>query len=399
MVYLPLLQKGFVYIFGFVSVVALSAIMDSDDFGRYAIYQSVIEFSCVLCTLGCGVLYSSRSAITGRFIGYKELASTLAWGFPFSILAIFLFGCFFDLQILEGFVLFLVSGLYVLLSSFVQLIVSADKFCDRGFKANTEPIFRALLITILSGGVFWLFGFVSYSAVVIVVFFVSLILAAWVAVTRRVDFEFCQEKIKLSEKINVFVYSVSNFFVKKFDVIAIGLVSSFTFVGYFKLVFLMVEAPMQFLIAYLNSISARLSRGGDSLKEIANQVRLILGGVALALACVGMSCYFYDLTFRKSLFPCFNILFGYFFVRAYTTILDFILSQSGAAGRARFYIFSLALIKYLLILIIGFYSDDFLIVAYWSLAVIDFIVFEFVFYKVFNKFAFREILEASKLHG
>lgn len=317
-----LVSRMFVYLSGFSAVFLLSANTTPAMFGEYSLYQSAIELGLIIGTLGSSIVFSRYAAMVPAIIFVGDVRQTLLIGTPIAILLVA------SILLIQRLPLSVFGAACVtsslVLFSFNALYLAYMRGRGRAGLLNLEAGLRSTMLIL---GIL-LATWCGYALTVDYMLFVN---AAAIALISACIFTLGKAGpmlpsgppgLKVGTQIGATAYSLLTFSLRKADLLIIALFMPLTYVGSFKLAFLLAEAPSQFVIAFLytNTRSMLEVRRNGHDYDALRLARMSLAlGTALFL-CLGIFLYIASdmLKFRAEARTIFFYMLPYFYLRTYT---------------------------------------------------------------------------------
>ena len=330
-----LVSRLYVYLSGFLAVFLMAAKVAPARFGEYSIYQSILEVALVVGTLGSTLLFSRNAATVPPRVFRGDVVRTLAIGLPLgTVLVVVILGAQ-RLPVADTPFLLVVATLA--LFSFNSLRLAYSRGLGYAGLLNLEAGIRS---TILVLGVAALASFqVELSVVHLLVINLLAVALVCAAIGLAVNGEGPPRgahAIDLASQGSATVYSLLTFLLRKSDLLIVAFFMPLSYVGAFKLAFLLAEAPSQFVQAFLFT-KTKAMLGSNAENFTASKLRLarhsFLLGCALFVALAALITLAAPLlklgNEARNIFLC---IAPYFLLRTYTIHHEMVLSLKTSMG-------------------------------------------------------------------
>lgn len=345
---LAFFDRASVYVFGALLTFFLAKVMDKPDFGRYALYQSIIEFCCVLGTLGVGPLLSDAVAKSRLIPTYKQILLLALLGGVLGAVAFFLLShIFLKIEFSTEHAVALVALFSIFVFSLNQLEFSWNRYFDGARLLNRDAAIRSLFVLTVSGFIFIKESSISFMSIVFLNLCSYLLATALnFAFRKKLSFEKLVGAPVFDRRIySAWIHAVSAFVLKKADIFVVGYYFSFSEIAVFKIAFLLMEVPAQFLQAFLNGQLRQFSVDNEFLlfRRYFFKV-LIWVPMAVVLIGVGYACFS---KYALVVAPMYFLSLGfYFFIKSLCFLAESYLLSRGGFAEARNFVFLAAVAKY-----------------------------------------------------
>jgi O-antigen/teichoic acid export membrane protein len=393
-----LASRLYVYLSGFLAVFLMAANVSPARFGEYSIYQSVLEVALVVGTLGSMLLFSRNAACVPPRVFRGDLVRTLAIGLPLATLLVAAILSVQRLPVIGTPFLLVVATLAIF--SFNSLRLSYSRGLGFAGLLNLEAGIRS---TILVLGVLALAALgvdlgVSH-LLLINLFALAFVCAAIGLAPRGVAPPRGRHALDLASQANATMYALLTFLLRKSDLLIVALFMPLSYVGAFKIAFLLAEAPSQFVQAFLNTKTpAMLGANADNLAASKLQLakHSFLLGCALFVALAGLLSVAAPLLKlgdeARTIFLC---IAPYFLLRTYTVHHEILLalnSPMGSLGRWALLEVALRLLSYGIVVSIFPYKPHY---VFFLACVSDFLLYEIRMRSQFGFFPFIRLMCAG----
>ncbi|SDZ09508.1 hypothetical protein SAMN05518669_12121 [Variovorax sp. YR634] len=330
-----LASRLYVYLSGFLAIFLMAASISPARFGEYSIYQSVMEVALVMGTLGSSLLFSRNAASVPPGVTRGDVVRTLAIGLPLATVLVTVILTVQHMPVGDAPFLLLVATLAVF--SFNSLRLSFSRGLGHAGLLNLEAGIRATILVVGIGlcvavrfdlGVAHLL-LINLFAVVVVCVAVGLPGNGAAPPAGRAA-------LGLASQVGATVYSLLMFLLRKSDLLIVAYFMPLSYVGAFKLAFLLAEAPSQFVQAFLVTKTPAMLET-DAGNFTAAKLRLakhsfLLGcGLFVGLAAlISVAAPLLKLgNEARTIFMC---IAPYFLLRTYTIHHEMVLSLKTSMG-------------------------------------------------------------------
>jgi O-antigen/teichoic acid export membrane protein len=334
-----LASRLYVYLSGFLAIFLMAASISPARFGEYSIYQSVMEVALVMGTLGSSLLFSRNAASVppGMPSGVTrgDVVRTLAIGLPLATVLVTVILTVQHMPVGDAPFLLLVATLAVF--SFNSLRLSFSRGLGHAGLLNLETGIRS---TILVAGVSLCVA-VRFDLGVAHLLLINLFAVVVVCVAVGLPGNGAappagRAALGLPSQAGATVYSLLMFLLRKSDLLIVAYFMPLSYVGAFKLAFLLAEAPSQFVQAFLvTKTPAMLETNADNFT--AAKLRLarhsfLLGCGLFAGLAVFVSVAAPLLKLGNEARTIFLCIAPYFLLRTYTIHHEMVLSLKTSMG-------------------------------------------------------------------
>jgi O-antigen/teichoic acid export membrane protein len=334
-----LASRLYVYLSGFLAIFLMAAEVAPARFGEYSIYQSVLEVALVVGTLGSSLLFSRNAASVPPGVTRGDLARTLAIGLPLAtLLAAAIVGAQ-RLPVIGTPLALIVATLAVF--AFNSLRLSYSRGLGFAGLLNLESGLRSTLL------VLGVAALASFGLEIGVTHLLAINLLAFVLVCAAIGLPSNgpappagKPALDLASQAHATVYSLLTFLLRKSDLLVVALFMPLSYVGAFKLAFLLAEAPSQFVQAFLfTKTPAMLNANAGNFTAAKLQLarHAFLLGCALFAALAGLLAVASPLLkVGSEALEIFVCIAPYFLLRTYTVHHEMLLSLNvpmGTLGR------------------------------------------------------------------
>jgi len=347
-----LVSRLYVYLSGFVAIFLMAANVSPARFGEYSIYQSVLEVALVVGTLGSTLLFSRNAAAVPPGVTQGDVVRTLAFGLPLATALIVVILALQRLPVADvPFVLVVVT---LAVFSFNCLRLAYSRGLGHAGLLNLEAGIRSTIL-VLGVGICATLGFeLDVAHLLLINLFAFVVVCAAICIPpgsaapppgRHV--------LDLASQASATVYSLLTFLLRKSDLLIVAFFMPLSYVGAFKLAFLLAEAPSQFVQAFLFTKTTAMM-DADPEKLAASKLQLarhsFLLGCALFVGLAGLITVAAPLLKMgeqaRTIFLC---IAPYFLLRTYTIHHEMVLSlktSMGSLGRWALLEVALRLLSY-----------------------------------------------------
>lgn len=245
-----LASRLYVYLSGFLAIFLMAASIPPARFGEYSVYQSVMEVALVVGTLGSSLLFSRNAATVPPGVTRGDVVRTLAIGLPVATVLVTVILTVQRMPVGDAPFLLLVATLAVF--SFNSLRLSFSRGLGHAGLLNLEAGIRA---TILVAGV-GLCVAVRFDLGVAHLLLINLFAVVVVCLAVGLPGNGAgppvgRAALGLASQAGATAYSLLMFLLRKSDLLIVAYFMPLSYVGAFKLAFLLAEAPSQFVQAFL----------------------------------------------------------------------------------------------------------------------------------------------------
>ncbi len=330
-----LASRLYVYLSGFLAIFLMAAEVAPARFGEYSIYQSVLEVALVVGTLGSSLLFSRNAASVPPGVTRGDLVRTLAIGLP---LATALAAAIVGVQRLPviGMPFALVVATLAVFA-FNSLRLSYSRGLGHAGLLNLESGLRSTLL-VLGVAALAAFGFeigVAHLLVINLFAFVLVCAAIGLPVNGPAPLG-GKPALDLASQAHATVYSLLTFLLRKSDLLVVALFMPLSYVGAFKLAFLLAEAPSQFVQAFLFTKTPAMldtNAGNFTAAKLQLARHAFLLGCVLFAALAGLLAVAAPLLkLGNEALEIFVCIAPYFLLRTYTVHHEMLLSLNTAMG-------------------------------------------------------------------
>jgi O-antigen/teichoic acid export membrane protein len=330
-----LASRLYVYLSGFLAIFLMAAEVAPARFGEYSIYQSVLEVALVVGTLGSSLLFSRNAASVPPGVTRGDLARTLAIGLPLAtLLAAAILGAQ-RLPVIGAPFMLTVATLAVF--AFNSLRLSYSRGLGHAGLLNLESGLRSTIL-VLGVAALAAFGFgIGVSHLLVINLFAFVLVCAAIGLPANgAAPPRGKPAIDLGSQASATVYSLLTFLLRKSDLLIVALFMPLSYVGAFKLAFLLAEAPSQFVQAFLvTKTPAMLDTNAGNFTT----AKLLLARHALLLGCALFAALAALLAVAAPLLKVggeardiFICIAPYFLLRTYTVHHEMLLSLNTPMG-------------------------------------------------------------------
>lgn len=323
-----LASRLYVYASGFMAVFVLAANIPPERFGEYSIYQSVLELGLVVGTLGSGILFSRNAPLNPPAVFRGDVVRTLAIGLPLA--GVLVGGMLVSQHMPLASAPFLLLLATLTVFSFNGLRLAYGRGLGNAGLLNLEAGLRS---TVLLGGVglmLLLHREPSVSYLLLTnLFAVLLVLGIILAAGRTFSPPAGTHALRVDSQAGATAYAMLMFVLKKSDLLVIAYFMPLSYVGAFKVAFVLAEAPSQFVQAYLYTRTSQMIGSTGAAFAPAKLVlarNAFLLGVFLFVG-LGVVLWFAGplLRFSAEARGIFLAMLPYFLIKTYTTHHELVL--------------------------------------------------------------------------
>lgn len=373
--FVPILSRLVVYFLGFISVLILSKLLTPEEFGKFSIGQSIIEFGIICCTLGSGLLYTSKCNSTTGLVGFNN---TIYIG---CVLSIFVIAVFYPV-FLHGEDLFiaLILGLVVIVNSILSILLYQYRALGGEVFFINEPglksfflIFVFLIFSTLYGSQGFYLATLSY----LISVFISL--GILVVILRRKGMVFGKTEVGIKQQFEMFASGVFGFLSKKSDVLIVSFFLSYANVAEFKISFLLAEVPLQLCAAWLVYKTKKLKECSEDF--CSTQIGLISKEISLLFCVFSIPVLFifylmgYYYAGEYNLSSSFWFLLLYFFARSFVIVYEPLLIFKGLLKEFKIVSGFNAVVKIVLLILVGEFFPEIVYWVYPILGAVEILIF------------------------
>ncbi len=347
-----LVSRLYVYLSGFVAIFLMAANVSPARFGEYSIYQSVLEVALVVGTLGSTLLFSRNAAAVPPGVTQGDVVRTLAFGLPLATALIVVILALQRLPVADvPFVLVVVT---LAVFSFNCLRLAYSRGLGHAGLLNLEAGIRSTIL-VLGVGICAALGFeLDVAHLLLINLFAFVVVCAAICIPPgSAAPPHGRHALELASQASATVYSLLTFLLRKSDLLIVAFFMPLSYVGAFKLAFLLAEAPSQFVQAFLFTKTTAMM-DADPEKLAASKLQLarhsFLLGCALFVGLAGLITVAAPLLKMgeqaRTIFLC---IAPYFLLRTYTIHHEMVLSlktSMGSLGRWALLEVALRLLSY-----------------------------------------------------
>lgn len=347
-----LVSRLYVYLSGFVAIFLMAANVSPARFGEYSIYQSVLEVALVVGTLGSTLLFSRNAAAVPPGVTQGDVVRTLAFGLPLATALIVVILALQRLPVADvPFVLVVVT---LAVFSFNCLRLAYSRGLGHAGLLNLEAGIRSTIL-VLGVGICAALGFeLDVAHLLLINLFAFVVVCAAICITPGgAAPPHGRHALELASQASATVYSLLTFLLRKSDLLIVAFFMPLSYVGAFKLAFLLAEAPSQFVQAFLFTKTTAMM-DADPEKLAASKLQLarhsFLLGCTLFVGLAGLITVAAPLLKMgeqaRTIFLC---IAPYFLLRTYTIHHEMVLSlktSMGSLGRWALLEVALRLLSY-----------------------------------------------------
>jgi O-antigen/teichoic acid export membrane protein len=330
-----LASRLYVYLSGFLAVFLMAATISPARFGEYSIYQSVIEVALVLGTLGSSLLFSRNAASVPPGVTRGDVVRTLAIGLPLATVLVTIVLTVQRLPVGDAPFLLVVATLAVF--AFNSLRLSFSRGLGHAGLLNLEAGIRSTILVAGVGLCAALKFDLGVAHLLLINLFALVVVCAAIGLPGNGAAPPAgRHAIGLLQQGTATLYSLLMFVLRKSDLLVVAYFMPLSYVGAFKLAFLLAEAPSQFVQAFLFTktkamLEADPRHFGDAQLGLARHSFLLGCALFVGLGCVmAVAAPLLKLGDEaRSIFLC---IAPYFLLRTYTIHHEMVLSLKTSMG-------------------------------------------------------------------
>ncbi len=331
-----LISRSYVYLSGFLAVFVMAASMTPATFGAYSVYQSVLELGIIIGTLGSSLLFSRNAAMRPPTVFSGDVVRTLAVGIPIAGVVMALLLALQQMPVADAASAIVLPSLA--LFCFNGLRLAYGRGLGAAGLLNLEAGIRSTVLLAGMGGLL-LAGFsLSVGTLLMInLFAIALISVTIIRVTGDIALPAGPAALRLRTQAGAVGYSLLVFVLRKSDLLIVGFFMPLSYLGAFKLAFLLAEAPSQFVQAYLYTKTKTMLH---SERPTADREKHLLAPRALALgAClfIALGALLFIcaqlLKFSVEVRSIFWVMLPFFLLRTYTVHHELVLQLNTSIRR------------------------------------------------------------------
>lgn len=330
-----LASRLYVYLSGFLAVFLMAASVSPARFGEYSIYQSVVEVALVLGTLGSSLLFSRNAASVPAGVTRGDVVRTLAIGLPLATVLVTVVLHVQRLPVGDAPFLLVVATLAVF--SFNSLRLSFSRGLGHAGLLNLEAGIRSTILVAGVGLCAALKFDLGVAHLLLINLFALVVVCAAIGLPGNGAAPPAgRPALGLVQQGTASLYALLMFVLRKSDLLVVAYFMPLSYVGAFKLAFLLAEAPSQFVQAFLFTktramLEADPRHFGDAQLALARQSFLLGCALFVGLGCVmAVAASLLKLGDEaRSIFLC---IAPYFLLRTYTIHHEMVLSLKTSMG-------------------------------------------------------------------
>lgn len=398
-----LVSRLYVYLSGFLAIFLMAANVSPARFGEYSIYQSVLEVALVVGTLGSTLLFSRNAAAVPPAVTRGDVLRTLAFGLPLATALIVVILAAQRLPVADG-----PFGLVVLtlaVFSFNCLRMAYSRGLGHAGLLNLEAGIRSTIL-VLGVGVCVSLGFeLGVAHLLLINLFAFVVVCAAICIPSRPGASppAGRHALDLASQASATVYSLLTFLLRKSDLLIVAFFMPLSYVGAFKLAFLLAEAPSQFVQAFLFTKTPAMM-DADPEKLAASKLQLarhsFLLGCALFVGLAALITVAAPLLKlgeqARTIFLC---IAPYFLLRTYTIHHEMVLSlktSMGSLGRWALLEVALRLLSYGVVIVLFPGRPHY---VFFIACVSDFVLYETRMRLQFGFFPITRVIHPGAISG
>ncbi|MDM0006669.1 polysaccharide biosynthesis protein [Variovorax sp. J22G73] len=330
-----LASRLYVYLSGFLAVFLMAATISPARFGEYSIYQSVIEVALVLGTLGSSLLFSRNAASVPPGVTRGDVVRTLCIGLPLATVLVTIVLTVQRLPVGDAPFLLVVATLAVF--AFNSLRLSFSRGLGHAGLLNLEAGIRSTILVAGVGLCAALKFDLGVAHLLLINLFALVVVCAAIGLPGNGAAPPAgRHAIGLLQQGTATLYSLLMFLLRKSDLLVVAYFMPLSYVGAFKLAFLLAEAPSQFVQAFLFTktramLEADPKHFGTAQLGLARHSFLLGCALFVGLGCV-MAVAAPLLKLGEEARSIFLCIAPYFLLRTYTIHHEMVLSLKTSMG-------------------------------------------------------------------
>lgn len=390
-----LASRLYVYLSGFLAVFLMAASIPPARFGAYSVYQSVIEVALVLGTLGSSLLFSRNAASVPPGVTRGDVVRTLSIGLPLAAVLVTVILTVQRLPVGDAPFALVVATLAVF--SFNSLRLSFSRGLGHAGLLNLEAGIRSTILVLGVGLCAALKFDLGVAHLLLINLFALVVVCAAIGLPGNGAAPPAgRHAIGLLSQGSATVYSLLMFLLRKSDLLVVAYFMPLSYVGAFKLAFLLAEAPSQFVQAFLFTktkamLEADPKHFGDAQLGLARHSFLLGCALFVGLGCVmAVAAPLLKLGDEaRSIFLC---IAPYFLLRTYTIHHEMVLSlktSMGSLGRWALLEVALRFLSYAVVIVLFPGKPHY---VFLLACVSDFVLYETRMRLVFGFFPIHRLL-------
>lgn len=373
--FVPIFSRLVVYFLGFISVLILSKLLTPEEFGKFSIGQSIIEFGIICCTLGSGLLYTSKCNSTTGLVRFNN---TIYFGCALSIFVVsalyivFLNG--------EDISIALILILVVMVSSILSILLYQYRSLGGEVFFINEPGLKSFILVLVFLSFSTLYGSQGfYLATVSYLISVVISLGILVVILIRKELAFGNSEVGIKQQFEMFASGIFGFLSKKSDILIVSIFLSYANVAEFKISFLLAEVPLQLCAAWLVYKTKKIKECSEDF--CSNQIQLISKEISVLFFVFAIPIlfvyylmgYYYDGEYNLS--SSFWFLLLYFFARSFVIVYEPLLIFKGLLKEFKIVSGCNAFVKIVLLILVGEFFPEMIYWAYPILGAFEIFIF------------------------
>lgn len=330
-----LASRLYVYLSGFAAIFLMAASISPARFGEYSIYQSVMEVALVVGTLGSSLLFSRHAAMVPPGVTRGDVVRTLAIGLPLAAVLVTVILAMQRMPVGDAPFLLLMATLAVF--AFNSLRLSYGRGLGHAGLLNLEAGVRATILVVGVGACAALHFELGVAHLLLINLFAVVVVCAAIGLPGNgAAPPPGAPALGLGAQASGTVYSLLMFLLRKSDLLIVAYFMPLSYVGAFKLAFLLAEAPSQFVQAFLVTktpamLETNAQNFAASKLRLARQ-SLLLGCALFAGLAVVISVAAPLLKLGPEARAIFLCIAPYFLLRTYTIHHEMVLSLQTSMG-------------------------------------------------------------------
>ncbi|MFM9923789.1 polysaccharide biosynthesis protein [Variovorax sp. H27-G14] len=390
-----LASRMYVYLSGFLAVFLMAASISPARFGEYSVYQSVIEVALVLGTLGSSLLFSRNAASVPPGVTRGDVVRTLSIGLPLAMVLVTVILALQRLPVGDAPFVLVVATLAIF--SFNSLRLSFSRGLGHAGLLNLEAGIRSTILVLGVGLCTALKFDLGVAHLLLINLFALVVVCVAIGLPGNGAAPPAgPHAIGLLSQATATVYSLLTFLLRKSDLLVVAYFMPLSYVGAFKLAFLLAEAPSQFVQAFLFTktkamLEADPRHFGDAQLGLARHSFLLGCGLFVGLGCV-MAVAAPLLKLGEEARSIFLCMAPYFLLRTYTIHHEMVLSlktSMGSLGRWALLEVALRFVSYAVVIVLFPGKPHY---VFLLACVSDFVLYETRMRLVFGFFPLQRLL-------
>jgi O-antigen/teichoic acid export membrane protein len=310
-----------VYVLGLAALFLMATKIPPALFGKYSIYQSILELGLIFASLGSSILFARGASHEPPSLHSGDVRQTLIIGLPLAGI-VTVTTLVFQNEHLNALPIALFLGT-LLVFAFNTLHLAYARGRGASGLLNSESGIRSIVLLCGVGLLLTSGTKIGISTLLTINLFAALAITAAIhASAKNIP---CRgpATLRLPEQCGAAFYSLMMFSLRKADLLIIAFFMPLPYVAAYKLAFVLAEAPSQFVQAYLYTRTVKMLDFKQATQS--PKLRLELAKYSFALGTflfVGMTVVVYAcadiVNFGKEAKTIFLSMLPYFLLRTYT---------------------------------------------------------------------------------